>query len=65
MELGSSVSLVSGYGLDDRAIGVRSPSEAKDFSFHLSFVRKNVTFSLLILSSVEFGGLESSVMKNS
>jgi hypothetical protein len=29
---GSSVSIVSDYGLDDRAIGVRSPSEAKDFS---------------------------------
>jgi hypothetical protein len=35
MELGSSVSIVSGYGLDDRAIGVRSPAEAKDFSFNL------------------------------
>jgi hypothetical protein len=23
---------MSGYGLDDRAIGVRSPTEAKDFS---------------------------------
>jgi hypothetical protein len=30
-----SVSIVSGYGLDDRAIGVRSPAEAKDFSFNL------------------------------
>jgi hypothetical protein len=29
---GSSVSIVSGYGLDDRAIDVRSPAEAKDFS---------------------------------
>jgi hypothetical protein len=29
---GSSVSIVSGYGLDDRAIEVRSPAEAKDFS---------------------------------
>jgi hypothetical protein len=29
---GSSVSIVSGYGLDDRAIGVRSPAGAKDFS---------------------------------
>jgi hypothetical protein len=28
---GSSVSIVSGYGLDDRAIEVRSPAEAKDF----------------------------------
>jgi hypothetical protein len=28
----SSVSLVFGYGLDDRAIGVRSPAGAKDFS---------------------------------
>jgi hypothetical protein len=29
---GSSVSIVSGYGLDDRAIEVRSPAGAKDFS---------------------------------
>jgi hypothetical protein len=29
-EPGSSVSVVSGYGLDDRAIEVRSPAEAKD-----------------------------------
>jgi hypothetical protein len=29
---GSSVSIVSGYGLDDRAIEVRSPAEARDFS---------------------------------
>jgi hypothetical protein len=28
----SSVSIVSGYGLDDRAIEVRSPAGAKDFS---------------------------------
>jgi hypothetical protein len=28
---GSSVSIVSGYGLDDRAIEVRSPAEAKGF----------------------------------
>jgi hypothetical protein len=28
----SSGSIVSDYGLDDRAIGVRSPAEAKDFS---------------------------------
>jgi hypothetical protein len=28
----SSVSIVSDYGLDDRAIEVRSPTEAKDFS---------------------------------
>jgi hypothetical protein len=28
---GSSVSIVSGYGLDDRAIGVRSPAGANDF----------------------------------
>jgi hypothetical protein len=32
---GSSVSIVSGYGLDDRAIGVRSPAEAKEFSSSL------------------------------
>jgi hypothetical protein len=31
-EPGSSVSIVSGYGLDDRAIEVRSPAEAKGFS---------------------------------
>jgi hypothetical protein len=30
-ETGSSVSIVSGYGLDDRAIEVRSPAEAKGF----------------------------------
>jgi hypothetical protein len=30
-EPGSSVSIVSGYGLDDRTIEVRSPAEAKDF----------------------------------
>jgi hypothetical protein len=30
-ELGSSVSIVSGYGLDDRAIEVQSPAEAKGF----------------------------------
>jgi hypothetical protein len=32
---GSSISIVSGYGLDDRAIEVRSPAEAKDFSSSL------------------------------
>jgi hypothetical protein len=32
LEPGSSVSIVSDYGLDDRAIGVRSPAGAKDFS---------------------------------
>jgi hypothetical protein len=32
MTRGSSVSTVSGYGLDDRAIEVRSPAEARDFS---------------------------------
>jgi hypothetical protein len=31
----SSVSIVSDYGLDDRAIGVRSPARAKDFSSDL------------------------------
>jgi hypothetical protein len=30
-EPGSSVSVVSDYGLDDRAIEIRSPAEAKDF----------------------------------
>jgi hypothetical protein len=34
-EPGSSVSIVSDYGLDDRAIGVRSPAEEKDFSSSL------------------------------
>jgi hypothetical protein len=29
---GSSVSVVSRYGLDDRAIEVRSPAESKEFS---------------------------------
>jgi hypothetical protein len=29
---GSSVSILSGYGLDDREIEVRSAAEAKDFS---------------------------------
>jgi hypothetical protein len=32
---GSSVSIVSDYGLDDRAIGVRFPAGAKDFSCSL------------------------------
>jgi hypothetical protein len=32
---GSSVSIVSDYGLDDRAIEVRSPAGAKDFSSNL------------------------------
>jgi hypothetical protein len=31
----SSGSIVSGYGLDDRTIEVRSPEEAKDFSCNL------------------------------
>jgi hypothetical protein len=34
-EPGSSVSIVSGYGLDDRAIEVRSPAGEKDFSCDL------------------------------
>jgi hypothetical protein len=34
-EPGSSVSIMSDYGLDDRAIGVRSPAGAKDFSSNL------------------------------
>jgi hypothetical protein len=33
---GSSGSIVSHYGLDDRAIAVRSPAGAKDFSSNLS-----------------------------
>jgi hypothetical protein len=32
---GSSVSIASGYGLDERAIGVRSPAGEKDFSSSL------------------------------
>jgi hypothetical protein len=32
---GSSVSIVSGYALDDRSIEVRSPAEAKNFSCSL------------------------------
>jgi hypothetical protein len=31
----SSGSIVSDYGLDDRAIGVRSPAGTKDFSYSL------------------------------
>jgi hypothetical protein len=34
-EQGSSVSIVYGYGLDDRAIEVRSSARAKDFSSNL------------------------------
>jgi hypothetical protein len=34
-EPGSSVSIVSSYGLDDRVIEVRSPARAKDFSSSL------------------------------
>jgi hypothetical protein len=34
-EAGSSVSIVSDYGLDGRTIGVRSPAGAKDFSSSL------------------------------
>jgi hypothetical protein len=34
-ELVSSVSIVSGYGLDDRAIEVRYPAEANDISYSL------------------------------
>jgi hypothetical protein len=34
-ESGSSVSIVSDYGLDDRTIGFRSPAEANGFSFSL------------------------------
>jgi hypothetical protein len=36
MSRGSSVSTVSDYGLDGRAIGVRSPAGAKEFSSNLS-----------------------------
>jgi hypothetical protein len=31
----TSVSIVFDYGLDDRAVGVRSPARAKDFSSNL------------------------------
>jgi hypothetical protein len=31
----SSISIESGYGLDDRAIGVRSQAGVKDFSYSL------------------------------
>jgi hypothetical protein len=34
-EPGSPGSIVSDYGLDDRANGVRSPAEARDFSSNL------------------------------
>jgi hypothetical protein len=34
-DLGSSVIIVSGYGLEDWVIEVRSPAEAKDFSSSL------------------------------
>jgi hypothetical protein len=34
---GVAVSIVSGYGLDDRAIEVRSATEARDFSSNLCF----------------------------
>jgi hypothetical protein len=34
----SSVSIVSNYGLNDRAVGVRSPAGAKDF-FYILFVQ--------------------------
>jgi hypothetical protein len=34
-EPGSSGSIVSDYGLDDRAIGVRNPAGAKNFSSNL------------------------------
>jgi hypothetical protein len=35
MSRGTSVSVVSDYGLDDRAIGFRFPAEANDFSSSL------------------------------
>jgi hypothetical protein len=35
-EPGSSVNVMSHYGLDDRTIEVRSPAEARDFSSNLS-----------------------------
>jgi hypothetical protein len=36
-EPGSSGSIVSDYGLDDRAIEVRSPAGAEDFSYNVCF----------------------------
>jgi hypothetical protein len=35
LEPGSSVNIVSGYGLDDRALEVRSPAEVRNFSSNL------------------------------
>jgi hypothetical protein len=35
VDRGSSVSIVSGYGLDEQAIEVRSPAKAKDVSSSL------------------------------
>jgi hypothetical protein len=43
----SSGSIVSDYGLDDRAIGVRSPAGAKDFSSNLCVHRFWGPLSLL------------------
>jgi hypothetical protein len=40
---GSSGSIVSDYGLDNQAIGVRSPAEAKDFSSSLCVQTGSVT----------------------
>jgi hypothetical protein len=34
-KLGSSVSIVYGYGLEDQTIDVRSPAEAKHFTSNL------------------------------
>jgi hypothetical protein len=34
-ELGTALTVMSDYGLEDRAIQVRSPAEAKDFSCSL------------------------------
>jgi hypothetical protein len=39
-EPGSSVSIVSGYGMDYRAIEVRSPAEAKRICFPLAAVSR-------------------------
>jgi hypothetical protein len=43
-EPGSSVSVVSGYGLDDGAIEVRSLAEAKDFFSSLCVQTGSGTF---------------------
>jgi hypothetical protein len=50
----SSVSIVSGYGLDDRAIDVRSPAEAIGFSF--SFCVQTGSGSHPVSCPIDTGG---------